>query len=39
LSIYAKDVQGELQETDQMAGTPHSPESKNQQMVEQQELR
>jgi hypothetical protein len=39
LSIYEKDVQGELQETDRIAGTLHSLESKNQPMEEQQELR
>ena len=38
LSTYAKDVQGELQETDQIAGTLHSLESKNQPTEEQQEL-
>jgi hypothetical protein len=39
LSIYAKDVQGELQETDRIVGTLHSLESKNHPMEEQQELR
>jgi hypothetical protein len=39
LSTYEKDVQGELQETDQIAGTLHSLESKNQPTEEQQELR
>jgi hypothetical protein len=39
LSIYEKDVQGVLQETDQIAGTIHFLESKNQPAEEQQEQR
>jgi hypothetical protein len=39
LSTYEKDVQEEMQETDQIAGTLHSLESKNQPTEEQQELR
>ena len=39
LSIYEKDVQGELQEINQIAGTPHFQESKNQLVGEQQEPR
>jgi hypothetical protein len=39
LSTYEKDVQEELQETDLVAGTLHSLESRNQPMEEQQELR
>jgi hypothetical protein len=39
LLIYEKDVQEELQEIDQTAGTPHFQESKNHLVGEQQEPR
>ena len=39
LSIYAKDVQEELQGIDQIARIPHSQEFKNHPVKEQQELK